>query len=95
MKLDNLKKIRDEIGLEIGDSFKEVGTDDLHYLCYIDTLLKRLINNLEKKSLNKIRISKTIGSCITGGIMPIEDYLMIKKFKRITKNGRSIHNKPS
>jgi hypothetical protein len=47
MKTENLKEIRKLIGLEISDSLKLVGTDELFTLCEIQSKLDKLIKMLD------------------------------------------------
>lgn len=62
MRLENLIKIKNLIGIEISDSLKEIGTKNMKILCdandYIRALIERLENPDKANKFDKLEQSK-------------------------------------
>ena len=62
MKIENLKKISELVGIEISDSLNAVGTPEMYELCLIQDRLRRIIQIKEQPDkINKIYKSMILG----------------------------------
>lgn len=62
MNINNIKKAREIIGIEISGSLDKIGTEEMYSLCAIQEMLNRLIRILDNPDyLKKINKSMNLG----------------------------------